>query len=233
MLENIKSEKEAREANTELIAAISHDIRTPLTVLLGYLEMMKERQTDDPVMQGYIASTESTAYRLKHLSDNMFKYSLAFGDAERRVSLEEYDAETLFEQLFSEHLVLLREKGYSVEMINEGEVDLAGRKIVTDAPNLMRIFDNVFSNLEKYADSDYPIIFKRSISDGRLCLECKNRISKESRNVESNGIGLKNCVRLGSMIADEFEYETEEDTFICRLVIKLDSGNEKNTKDTE
>ena len=234
MLENVRSEKEAREANTELIAAISHDIRTPLTVLLGYLEMMKERETDDPVMQGYIASTESTAYRLKHLSDNMFKYSLAFGDAEKSVSLEEYDAETLLEQLISEHMVLLRENGYSVEIINDGEVELAGRKIVTDAPNLMRIFDNIFSNLEKYADWDYDIIFKISVSEGKLCLECQNRISKESKEVESNGIGLKNCVRLGSMIADKFEYESDGETFTCRLVIPCKSSQDvKNGEDGE
>lgn len=233
MLENIKNEQEAREANTELIAAISHDIRTPLTVLLGYLEMMKERPADDPVMQGYIASAESTAYRLKQLSDNMFKYSLAFGDTEKSVSLEQYDAETLFDQLFFEHIVLLRENGYEVEMINEGESTLEGCKIVTDAPNLMRIFDNVFSNLEKYADKDYVIVFTRKISDGKLYLECKNRITKQSKEVESNGIGLKNCVRLGSMIADKFEYDTDGETFSCRLVISLVMPDDENNEDTE
>lgn len=233
MLENIKNEQEAREANTELITAISHDIRTPLTVLLGYLDMMKERPSDDPVMQGYIAATESTAYRLKHLSDNMFKYSLAFGDTEKSVSLEQYDAVTLFDQLLSEHLVLLREKGFEIEMINESNATLEGCKIVTDAPNLMRIFDNVFSNLEKYADKDYAVVFKRSISDGKLYLECKNKIDKQSREVESNGIGLKNCVRLGSMIADKFEYDTDGDTFCCRLVISLVTPGDKNNEDTE
>lgn len=230
MLENIKSETEAREANTELISAISHDIRTPLTVLLGYLEMMKERQTDDPVMQGYISASESTAYRLKHLSDNMFKYSLAFGETEKSVNLEEYDAKTLFEQLISEHIVLLREEGYDVEMTSLDDVNLDEFKIITDAPNLMRIMDNVFSNLKKYADKDYPIRFTRSIYADRLILECKNRITKESKEVESNGIGLKNCVRLGSMVAEKFEYESYGDFFVCRLVVALVSEDDENIR---
>ena len=106
-------------------------------------------------------------------------------------------------------------------------------KIVTDAPNLMRIFDNVFSNLEKYADKDYTVVFTRRISDGKLYLECKNKIGKQSREVESNGIGLKNCVRLGSMIAEKFEYGTEGDTFFCRLVIGLIEPDSENNEDTE
>ena len=80
MLDHIKSEQEAREANTDLITSISHDIRTPLTVLMGYIEMMKERECEDEILQSYISATESTALRLKQLSDDMFKYSLAFGD---------------------------------------------------------------------------------------------------------------------------------------------------------
>lgn len=234
MLENVQSEKEAREANTELIAAISHDIRTPLTVLLGYLEMMKERETDDEVMKSYIDSAESTAFRLKHLSDNMFKYSLAFGDADKNVNLEEYDADMLFEQLLSEHIVLLREKGYDVQMVSHGGITLDGYTVVSDAPNLMRIVDNLFSNIEKYADISYPIIFSRNISDDRLIFECTNRIAKESKKVESNGIGLKNCVRLASLIADKFEYESDGENFVCRLIIPFKSPDEnKSSEDGE
>jgi signal transduction histidine kinase len=113
LIESIKKEKDAREANTELVTSMSHDIRTPLTVLMGYLEMMRERVGDDEVMRGYVQASEKTATRLKELSDDMFKYALAFGDTGKGVVLEEYEAQTLILQLLSEHLVLLAERGYT------------------------------------------------------------------------------------------------------------------------
>ena len=219
MLGHIKSETEAREANTELITSISHDIRTPLTVLMGYIEMMKKHQEYDDVMESYISATESTALRLKQLSDDMLKYSLAFGDAEGAIKLEEYDAITLFEQLLSEHFLLMREMGYDISLTRSDNGLNPGDMIRTDAPNLMRIVDNIFSNLRKYADPEEPISFYYGVENKKLTIECKNKIRLNTEGAESNGIGLKTCVRLASLVAEKFEYWQEDDYFSCRLVI--------------
>lgn len=228
MLEHIKSEQEAREANTELITSISHDIRTPLTVLMGYIEMMKKREGNDEIMESYISATESTALRLKQLSDDMLKYSLAFGDTKKAIKLEEYDATTLFEQLFAEHFLLMREMGYNI-CLSEGDVTLKeGDKIRTDAPNLMRIVDNIFSNLRKYADPSEPIYFYHGIENKMLKIECKNKIRTETDGAESNGIGLKTCVRLASLVAEKFEYEQDEDYFTCRIIIGVKEASSEN-----
>ena len=225
MLQHIRNEQEARETNAELIASISHDIRTPLTVLMGYIEMMKERGGQDETMDGYVAATESTALRLKQLSDDMFKYSLAFGDAEKSVKLEEYDARTLIDQLFSEHFFLMREMGYDLRVDNINESVAVGSVIRSDAPILMRIIDNVFSNLRKYADPSEPIIFTVGVDGGILQLECRNKIRTNTEGAESNGIGLKTCVRLASLVAKKFEYFREDDSFICRLTIAIRNGD--------
>lgn len=221
MLEHIKSEQEAREANTELITSISHDIRTPLTVLMGYIEMMKEREVDDKVMQSYIEATENTALRLKNLSDDMFKYSLAFGDTSKSVRLEEYDFITLSDQLFAEHFVLMREKGYDICVEKTGNEITEGTTVFTDAPNLMRIVDNVFSNLVKYADPDQPILFRMHSDGKRITLTCENSIKQNTEGAESNGIGLKTCMRLGSLVSEGFKYYREEDKFYCTLALSL------------
>lgn len=221
MLDHVKSEQEARETNAELIASISHDIRTPLTVLMGYIDMMKEHGGYDEVMESYILATENTALRLKQLSDDMFKYSLAFGDAEKNVKLEKYDAETLFDQMLSEHFLLMTEMGYDIRRERIGEGIKPGSVLLTDAPNLMRIIDNVFSNLRKYADITKPIFFTFEVKGGLMHLECKNSIRTEVSNAESNGIGLKTCVRLGSLVADKFEYFREGEYFITRLSIAI------------
>ena len=221
MLDHVKSEQDAREANTELITSISHDIRTPLTVLMGYIEMMKDQVGDDNVMRSYIEATESTALRLKNLSDDMFKYSLAFGDTKKSVKLEEYDLIMLNEQIFSEHFLLMRENGYDLRLEVSGDEIKEGTTVCTDAPNLMRIVDNVFSNLRKYADKDAPIIFKMHAHGNTLLLECRNKIRTDTEGAESNGIGLKTCVRLGSLVARRFEYHVEDEYFVCRLALDI------------
>ena len=231
MLGHIKSEQEAREANTELITSISHDIRTPLTVLMGYIEMMKEHSREDEVMQGYISATESTALRLKHLSDDMFKYSLAFGETQKSVKLDEYDATTLIEQLLSEHFVLMREMGYDIHYELVGERIKPGSIIRTDADNLMRIVDNIFSNLRKYADPSEPIIFNHGVEGGKYTLECRNKIRRDTEEAESNGIGLKTCVRLASLVAKKFEYGRDGDDFYCRLVIDIREAHRSPTEE--
>ena len=220
MLDHIKSEQEARAANTELITSISHDIRTPLTVLIGYIEMMKDRETDDPLMESYIQATDSTAQRLKQLSDDMFKYSLAFGDTKGMIQLEEYDALTLFDQLLSEHIVLMREMGYDIHTLYTGEKLDEGCVVLTDAQNLMRIVDNIFSNLRKYADPEHPILFTIEARGGMIFFECENKIRPDTDEAESNGVGLKTCQRLASIIAKKFEYSAEGDYFACRLTLE-------------
>ena len=230
MLENLKNEQEAREANTELITSISHDLRTPLTVLMGYVEMMKNHQDCDEEMYKYVCATESTAQRLKQLSDDMFRYSLAFGDAKKSITLEEYDAGTLLGQMISEHVLLMEEQGYVFKINAPSEPLPEGATVFTDAQNLMRIVDNAFSNLHKYADKSVPIELNTVIEGELVTIECKNKIRTDTETAESNGIGLKTCARLASLIAEKFEYENEGDIFSCRIVMRMNIPEAEKTR---
>ena len=93
--------------------------------------------------------------------------------------------------------------------------------VYTDAPNLMRIVDNLFSNLTKYADKAHPIELTARVKNTSLIIECKNRISVNSNAAESNGIGLRTCKRLASVIAESFEYSDNGEYFVTRLSLKL------------
>ena len=221
IIDKLRKEREARDANNELVTSMSHDIRTPLTVLLGYLDMMKNYDGTDEVLMGYVNASENTAMRLKHLSDDMFRYSLAFGDAGVNTKLEEYDAKTLLDQLFAEHILLLNESGYVTNFESDDNFKDTEYFVYTDAPNLMRIIDNLFSNLTKYADRDFPIEMSVMVNDTSLVWECKNRISKNSDTAESNGIGLKTCSRLGKLICDGFEYMLSGEVFTVRILIAI------------
>ncbi len=221
ILDTIRKEREAVEANTNLVTAVSHDIRTPLTVLLGYIEMMKGEAEGDEPMQSYLASTEKTAMRLKNLADDMFKYLLAFGDTGEGILKEEYDAGTLIEQMLSEHILLLSESGYDVEL-DESELKIPeGTVVKTDPENLMRIIDNVFSNLYKYADIGSSVKIKLSGGKELVIFECENKIRTDDFVAESNHIGLKTSERLATFVAEEFSYRREDERFISRLALRV------------
>ncbi len=220
IIKSIEKEREAFDANAELITSMSHDIRTPLTVLLGYIDLMKLRDVDE-VMQGYIKATETTALRLKELSDDMFRYFLVFGGREIEADLQNYDARTLIEQLLSEHILLLDERGYTLEY--DGDEELPEHLMIyTDAPRLMRIIDNLFSNIYKYADSESPIVLSIRLCDGGLAVTLKNKISITLDRAESTGIGLKTCEKIAEAIGATLSTSREGGFFVARLGLKVD-----------
>ena len=89
VVDTMSKERQAWEANAELITAMSHDIRTPLTVLLGYLDLM-ELQNSDENSAEYIEACKKNALRLKRLSDDMFSYFLVFGKNEVKLLKVDY-----------------------------------------------------------------------------------------------------------------------------------------------
>jgi signal transduction histidine kinase len=207
MLEGLQKEREALDANSELITSMSHDIRTPLTVLLGYLDLMKTYPVNEELGE-YIRASENTALRLKELSDDMFRYFLVFGGKELEVSITDYDAKTLLDQLLSEHILLLRERGFTVEW----DVNITSDEqitVSTDAPKLMRVVDNIFSNIHKYAEATYPIVFSAKKVGGVLRIEIENRV-KDVAEAESNGVGLRTCMKICEALDITFNYGVSE-----------------------
>ena len=207
ILENLAREREARNANEELITSMSHDIRTPLTVLLGYIDVMK-LHSEDETMDGYIKASENMALRLKKLSDDMFNYFLLFGNREDNLEICEYEAKTLFSQMLEEHVLLLCENGFSVEL--SGLDSLDGVTLETDAPKLVRIIDNIFSNLYKYSDSGASVKIFLSFDGERVSLTFENKVKHNADDVESTGIGLKTCTKLAALLGVGFEYSESE-----------------------
>lgn len=225
MLENMAKERELMDANAELVTSMSHDIRTPLTVLLGYLNVMKLHSPDEE-MTSYINASEKTALRLKKMSDDMFNYFLLFGGGAADVELAEYDAYTLFDQMLSEHVLLMREQGYEVEL---DIASFAGGKITvtTDANLLKRIIENVIQNILKYADKGHPVLFSARKNGDLLDLSITNTVLVRPNAAESNHIGLKTCRKLSSLIGATFTTEEAEGKFTSRLEMPCGEDSKK------
>ena len=221
MLENIEKEHAALEANKDLITAMSHDIRTPLTVLLGYLDIMKSN-TPDPDMQQYIEASERTAMRLKKMSDDMFGYFLVYGGG-IEVEVEECEARTLIDQMLSGHVFLLREQGYTIDFNFETEDNsfLEDVTVVTDPPQLMRIVENLLSNIMKYADKEYPVVITLGLESDGMTIHVSNRVAPNPDLAQKNGIGLRSCKKLASALDITFTSDEIDGMFISRLSVPI------------
>ena len=209
MLENIEKERAALEANRELITAMSHDIRTPLTVLLGYIDIMKLNTHEDD-MQQYIEASERTALRLKKMSDDMFSYFLVYGGG-IEISVQECDARTLVDQMLSGHVFLLREQGYTIDFNFEEEDNafLSDVIVVTDPPQLMRIVENIFSNIMKYADMEKPVSIYVGADADEMTIKVSNYSRSNPDEAQKNGIGLRSCMKLANAMDVRFSSSGE------------------------
>ncbi len=215
IVSTLESERQAIDANAELITAMSHDIRTPLTVLLGYLDVLGAQCKEEPSLT-YLRAAEATALRLKELSDDMFRYFFAYGHS-LEVNIQSYDAATLLEQLLAEHILLLTEQGYTFTSDTPSVPE--GATLTTDAPHLMRIVDNIFSNIQKYADNACPITLELHAENDTCCLQIGNYIRKGGHTADSTGIGLKTCERIAAAIGSRFSTQRREDVFCVQLTI--------------
>lgn len=208
-----KSEKEAWEANSELITSMSHDIRTPLTSLIGYLEILDSKgYHSEKQLEKYIKSCKEKSVQLKELSDKLFQYFLVFGKEKILMQMETYDAGILLQQLFAEHVFDLSSSGLEVRT----ELEEEPCSIAVDIQYLKRLFDNLFSNVKKYAGPEGPVIIKSHLADGRLTVTISNETGKNSLFQESTNIGLKTCQKIVEQMNGTFEIRKTPAIFEAR-----------------
>ena len=221
MLENIEKERAALEANRDLITAMSHDIRTPLTVLLGYIDIMK-LNSHDAEMQQYIEASERTALRLKKMSDDMFGYFLVYGGG-IEVEVQECEAKTLIDQMLSGHVFLLREQGYDIDFNFEREDNsfLENVTVVTDPPQLMRIVENLFSNVMKYADKKKTVSVFVGLETDEMTIKVSNYIASNPDMAQKNGIGLRSCMKLANAMDIRFSSEEKDGVFTSLMCVPI------------
>lgn len=218
--ERARGEQTAWQANSDLITALSHDIRNPLTSLIGYLELLEMEQERLPEeLRQYVRSSLDKAYRLKDLTGEMFRYFLVFGRQEQDLQMETYDAQILLEQLLGEYVVELRSHGFRVNTITLQ----TPCRVRTDVRMLKRVVDNLMSNLEKYADPDEPLAILAGVEGGTLHVCFANRTKKLSGQVESNRIGLRTCGAIMQLLGGKFCTYQEADGFTAELVLPLEA----------
>ena len=217
IIDKLQREEEAWRANSQLITAISHDVRTPLTALLGYLEIVSDESLPPRERSAYLDICKSNALRLKGLTDELFGFFLVFGKPAPDQRPEEFDAATLLGQVLLEHELDLTQQGFTVQT-GEGEVRGSLR---VDLSHFRRVFDNLFSNVRKYADPARPVTVTRQTEDGELVVTIGNQINPARQQAESNRIGLQTCHKLVRAMGGEFSQSRTKETFTVEVVLPL------------
>ena len=216
VIERMGNERRAWEANSELITAISHDIRTPMTALIGYLGLLNEGSFENTEKEKqFISSAYDKAMELKDLTDELFKYFLVFGRAELQMDREEYDGRLLLEQLLGETEFDLTDAGFTVQRIEfEGECTVR-----TDPLYIKRVVDNLISNAKKYADRGQTLLIVSELKDGKLSVSMSNAVAKDGPRVESTKIGLRTCEKIMDAMGGSFTTHLENERFTAKFVL--------------
>lgn len=149
----------------EAVTNISHDLRTPLTAICGYLELLEQEETSGDAAR-YLALIGGRVEAMKHLTEELFRYSLTAAEEELR--REPVDLKAVVEESVGSFYGAMKGRGITPR------VELPGEPVVRqlDKAALSRIFENILNNALKYSDEDLTIILQ---TDGTLCFS--NRAS--------------------------------------------------------
>ena len=217
-IDRLESENEARKSNDDLITAMSHDLRTPLTTLMAYLDILYlKKYKNEEESDKYIKIARDKSYQIKNLSDKLFEYFLAFNKIdEEHQEMKKYNGNMLIEQLLMENIYLLEEENMNVDFNNNCSITF---DINVNLDYLTRVFDNIFSNIKKYSKQDKKIIIKYYEGYNHICVEFVNYCIEKTKKIESNKIGLKSSQKLMENMRGALEYHEKDDIFITKIKI--------------
>lgn len=204
-----QQEQALQQEKEQLIRSLSHDIRTPLTSILAYAEYLQTQpDVSAEIRNSQLALIRKKAGQIRELSDVLLSGGVRkpeyFSDA--RLLMQQLAEE--FSETLEEHLTL------AVDM--EACPAFSGS---FDVGEMRRVFDNLASNINKYADPSTAVTLKISLEDKRLVIQQSNGIAVREQPEESYSVGLKSIRRIAYSYGG---YVTEEkDTNHYRITVVL------------
>ncbi|MBU3811800.1 MAG: HAMP domain-containing histidine kinase [Candidatus Niameybacter stercoravium] len=225
--QEIEEEKRLRAHNMQMVSSLSHDIRTPLTAVISYLDFLKEGvYTSSQQREEYIHIASQKALQIKGVTDTLFSYAgMPKGQMNKKDQL--YEVHTLADQILLEIDDWLDGCGFTV--ICEKDIS-KGHEISIDVVLLRRVLDNLCSNIEKYADKMQPVKVCIKEENQRLIIKLTNGISHKRADVESYGIGLKNCKEIVESYKGKWSVLQDKMQFQVVIELPLQNSLELSTK---
>ena len=219
--QSLKSER----LKTELITNVSHDIKTPLTSIINYVDLLKQEDIKDEKIKQYIDILNQKSLRLKKLIEDLVEASkVSSGNV--KLNIEVIDLKELLAQTIGEFEDRFENKNLKIDIeIPDEEV-----KIKADNRYMYRVIENLFSNITKYSIDNSRVYISLTKQNDKIKLEIKN-ISKDKLNIspdelmqrfvrgdksrytEGSGLGLSIAKSLTEMQGGKFDINIDGDLF--------------------
>lgn len=229
----VQEQMKAEHLKTELITNVSHDIKTPLTSIVNYVDLLKKEDIPSPNAQEYIAVLDRQSHRLKKLTEDLVEASKASSGA-LNVELQPTDVNVLLSQIEGEY----QERLAACHLTLVTQPPAPGTMIQADSRLLSRVMDNLVSNVCKYALENTRVYVTAAVRDGQAVISFKNvsrdelNISPDelmerfvrgdaSRHSEGSGLGLSIARSLVQLQGGTFALSIDADLFRADIVFPL------------
>ena len=211
--EQTEREKALFRANQTMITQMSHDLRTPLTALQIYTDILRYRKFADRAQSDeYLTKIDTKVAQIKQLSENIFGYSLVSGI--QQIDLESpRPVRDVFHDVLSEMVAYLGQHGFTFAL----DLDWPHRQIAVYPQYIKRLMDNLISNITKYAEPSVPVSIAVRAEGESVCLSFANEIRPDSSQEDSNRIGLSNMRAMMGRMEGELQVSSENGTFAVSL----------------
>ena len=212
------AEERMRLANSELVTAMSHDLRTPLTSLLAYLELMERgKYENQEQLAHFIRRSLEKTLQIKSMADKLFEYALVYSSEWAAPCLEYRDGDELLQHLLGEYAFSLENHGF---MVRQNFSPLQGQ-LQVNLELLRRMFDNLYSNLLKYADPAQPVELAYWREGDQAHISLSNRVSPQRDKRQSTNIGLNTCGKILRCHGGSFSYQEQGGYFRVEVILPL------------
>lgn len=225
--ERTKSER----FKAELITNVSHDIKTPLTSIINYVDLLKKEPIDNPKVQEYLGILDNKSWRLKTLIEDLVEASKASSGA-IKINPQKINFVELMKQAAGEFDDRFHEN--QLELVISSHTPVVS--IFADGRSTYRVIDNLLSNVNKYAmhgtrvyvdlyrEQEFGVLTIKNISKNRLNItpdELMERFVRgdASRNTEGSGLGLSISRSLTTLQNGLFNLEVDGDLF--KVIVQL------------
>lgn len=234
--ERMKSER----FKSELITNVSHDIKTPLTSIVTYVDLLEKEQLENETAREYVAVLSRQAARLKKLIDDLVEASKA-STGVLPVHAERCELGVLLDQCAGEYGERLKAAGLET-VITKPDTPVS---VLADGRHMWRIFDNLLGNIVKYAQPGTRVYLSLSEERGKAAVTFRN-ISREplnlsgealmerfvrgdsSRSTEGSGLGLAIARSLAQLQGGDMDVQVDGDLF--KVILRFDTA-ETNRKE--